>query len=389
MKQIISFRKSALFILYIIGFMFSLRIALPSYINSSFIEGITTERLVGLIYMISAIFTILAFLVIPRIINKVGSYYTILSLVTVNILALIGLSFSNNPFVLISFFIINGISAGIIGFCLDFFVEYYSKDVETGRIRSFYLTATNVAWLFAPFAAAKIAGEGDFQNVFFVAALIMSAVVLASALVLRETKDIRHRHFKFKDTIKEILQSKNVSSIMVANFVLQVFYAVMIIYMPIYLTQHIGFSIKEMGIAFTIMLLPFVLIQIPIGWLADKIVGEKEFLITGFILMAIFTASLSFVTSTSFIVWGLLLFMTRIGAALVELMAETYFYKKITAGDSNLINIFKMTTQVAYVISSFVVILLLGIVGIKYLWVLLGVFMFLGIKYGLRIEDTK
>jgi MFS family permease len=385
----LSFRRSALFILYIVGFMFALRIALPSYINSSFMSGITTEKFVGLIYMISSLLTIVAFIIVPKIIHKIGNYYTIISLVIINILALLGLSFAHNSIYLLILFIINGISASIIGFCLDYFVEYYSRDIETGRIRSFYLTATNVAWLFAPFAAARIAGEGDFQKVFFVSALIMSGVVIASILILRDTKDSKYRHFKFKDTMKEIVQNKNISSIMMTNFLLQIFYALMIIYMPIYLNQHLGFSIKEIGVAFTIMLLPFVFIQIPIGWLADKIFGEKEFLITGFVIMAITTISLSFITTTNFLVWGLMLFMTRIGAALVEIMAETYFYKEINAGDSNLINIFKMTTSVAYVVSAFLATLFLACVGMKYVWVILGLLMLWGVKYSLAIKDTK
>jgi MFS family permease len=137
------------------------------------------------------------------------------------------------------------------------------------------------------------------------------------------------------------------------------------------------------------MLLPFVFIQIPIGWLADKIFGEKEFLITGFVIMAITTISLSFITTTNFLVWGLMLFMTRIGAALVEIMAETYFYKEINAGDSNLINIFKMTTSVAYVVSAFLATLFLACVGMKYVWVILGLLMLWGVKYSLAIKDTK
>jgi MFS family permease len=412
----LSFRRSALFVLYIVGFMFALRIALPSYINSSFVDGIliqenfgfiykllsffikevTPEKLVGLIYMVSSFLTILAFIIVPKIIQKIGNYYTILSLVFINIFALIGLSILNNPHYLILFFIINAISASIIGFCLDYFVEYYSRDVETGRIRSFYLTATNIAWLFAPFAAARIAGEGDFQKVFFVSALIMSGVVLASVLILRNTKDSKYRHFNFKDTMKGIVKNKNISSIMITNFLLQIFYALMIIYMPIYLNQHLGFSFKEIGIAFTIMLLPFVFIQIPIGWIADKILGEKEFLITGFVVMAITTMSLSFITSTNFLVWGLMLFMTRVGAAIVEIMAETYFYKEITAGDSNLINIFKMTTSVAFVCATFATTVFLSCFdkggvgfGMKYIWIILGLLMLLGVKYSLAIKDTK
>jgi predicted MFS family arabinose efflux permease len=99
--------------------------------------------------------------------------------------------------------------------------------------------------------------------------------------------------------------------------------------------------------------------------------------------------SLSFITTKSFIVWGIMLFLTRIGAAVVEIMVETYFYKKITAGDSNLINIFKMTTNVAYVVASFFASIFLLSFGMKYIWVVLGLIMLLGLRYSLRIQDTK
>ena len=64
----------------------------------------------------------------------------------------------------------------------------------------------------------------------------------------------------------------------------------MVIYTPIYLHEHIGLPWSDIGIIFTIMLLPFVLFEFPAGKLADGKWGEKEPPIIGIILIAVSTA---------------------------------------------------------------------------------------------------
>jgi MFS family permease len=77
------------------------------------------------------------------------------------------------------------------------------------------------------------------------------------------------------------------------------------------------------------MLLPFVFVQFPLGRLADKKWGEKEILSLGFIIVAIATGLISFISGGSMILWMTILFITRIGAATIEIMCDTYFFKKV------------------------------------------------------------
>jgi MFS family permease len=389
MPQTSNLRRTSLVTLYIIGFIFALRSALPSYINSSFLSQITTENLVGVIYAIVSVLTIAGFFAMPWVLSRLGNFRAVIGLSALNTAFLAVLALAKNPLILLISFAASYIATTLTGYCFDVFVEHYSRNVETGRIRSVYLTAMNLAWLFAPLIAGLIAGEGAFQKVFLVSAFIMAIVVFISAFSLRDFKDTRYKHFRLLDTVKEIADNKDVRSITMTNFLLQIFYSWMVIYTPIYLNQYLGFNWQQIGIIFTIMLVPFVLIQAPLGWLADKKMGEKELLCAGFLIMAISTAVLTFLTSNSLILWGVMLFITRVGAAVIEVMAETYFFKKINTENANLISVFRMVTPTAYIIGPLLATWFLSYFGMSYIFIVLGILMLLGIKYSLAIEDTK
>jgi MFS family permease len=170
--------------------------------------------------------------------------------------------------------------------------------------------------------------------------------------------------------------------------ILRIFYAGMVVYTPIYLHEYIGFAWSEIGVMFTIMLLPFVLLEYPLGKMADSRFGEKEILSAGFICMALFTAILSFVSLPSLILWTALLFMTRIGASAVEIMSETYFFKKIDWGDSNLLSFFRIVDPIAYIITPLVVSVLIYFFDFRWVFLALSVIVLFGLRYSLSIKDT-
>src|SRR5207249_2591358 len=151
---------------------------------------------------------------------------------------------------------------------------------------------------------------------------------------------------KFKDTQYTDLpvlklfatarKHKKVIDIYLVNFLLQFFFSWMIIYTPIYLHEYVGFTWSQIAIIFSIMLLPFVILELPLGKIADRVLGEKELLVTGFSIMALTTAAMTFLHSANMVIWIGLLFISRIGAATVEIMSETYFFKQVSDIDVSL-----------------------------------------------------
>jgi MFS family permease len=383
-------KKTTLFFLYITGFLFALRSAIPTYINSTFLSGIVSEKNIGFVYVVGSIFTIILFLLLPKILRKTGNYKLAIWLTVINIIGLLGLSFISNPLLLLLSFIVSLISTTLIGFCLDIFVERNTDDRTTGKTRSFFLTSINLAWLFAPSIAGFLVGVADYSKMYLFSTIIMLPVMLLFIVNLRKFDDAEYKLFSISETFKQLKNSKDLFSITKISFLINFFYSWMIIYIPVYLNKYIGFDWKEIGLMFSIMLLPFVLIEIPLGKLADTKFGEKEILSIGFLIIAVATGIISFIDEKNFILWALILLMTRIGASMAEIMSETYFFKKIDSCDANIISSYRMMSPLAYIIGPiFASILLYYSLDIKYLFVILSLVILYGLKYTLRIRDTK
>ncbi len=155
----------------------------------------------------------------------------------------------------------------------------------------------------------------------------------------------------------------------------------MAIYMPIHLYFDVGFNWPEIGTMFSIMLLPFILFQIPLGSIEDRKHDEKQILVTGFLIMSIATILMSFIVEKNFILWTALLFISRIGASFVEVSTESYFFRHISTENASYVSIFRMTRSIPYLVIPVISYFAITYLGSQYLFLITGIIVFLG---GLR-----
>jgi len=381
--------KRTIYTIYIINFLLAFSIAIPAYINSTFLKEYTSEKFVGIIFTLGSILTLLAFANIPRILRKFGNYKTIISLLSLQLIFLAGLATSNTILLVAPIFILYWTVVPLLKFDLDVFLEAKSTDESTGRIRSMFFTAANTAWVIAPTVAGIILTNGDYWKIYAASAMFLLPIIYLAHTRLKDFEDPEYDRVPFWSTLRVIQQRKNVYKIFMTSFLLFFFYSWMVIYTPIYLHEYMGFEWSVLGPMFTIMLIPFVLFEIPAGRLADMKWGEKELLSAGFIFMAITVGALSFITSTSFWVWALALFATRIGASIVEIMTETYFFKKIDGTDTHIISMYRNNRSIAYIVAPIMASGFLYLFDIKYLFLFLGIIMLLGLRYSLTLKDTR
>ena len=167
------------------------------------------------------------------------------------------------------------------------------------------------------------------------------------------------------------------------------FFSWMVIYIPLHLARTVGFEWDRIGIILSIALLPYILLEYPLGHLADTRFGEKEIMTVGFILIGLFTLPLGLIASVSFFFWAFFLFATRIGASMVEIMTETYFFKKIDVTNSDFLSVFRMAEPLAYVVAPLAASLLLVFVPTQYLFAILGLVMIAGVALTLPLADTR
>lgn len=234
---------------------------------------------------------------------------------------------------------------------IDILLETCSRDQKTGRIRGAYLTIMNAGYLVAPFFAGLMLNKWGFRPVFLAAAALIFLVDAICAWKLRDIDpaDGSLRSINFRELMRKILKRKNVLRIYYISFLLEFFYALMIIYTPLYLLD-LGFSWASIGQIFAVMLVPFVILQYPAGWLADKKFEERDMIIFSLIAMAASTATIFFIHSREAFVWAAILFATRIGACLIEVLRDSYFYKRIDCRDVDIINFFRSVRPAAYII---------------------------------------
>jgi MFS family permease len=137
----------------------------------------------------------------------------------------------------------------------------------------------------------------------------------------------------------------------ILSFALYFFYAVMIIYLPLYLLEQ-GFSWPEIGTMFTVMLLPFLVVEYPLGYLADKKGNERTVLLLALCIGIMTTVGMALLTGHSFVLWTIVLFTSRIGIAGLEVLKDTYFYRHVRAAEVDIIALFRTSLPLASIIAT-------------------------------------
>jgi MFS family permease len=286
-------------------------------------------------------------------------------------------------------FILIMISSSLIGLTIDVFLERYTSAKNTGSVRGLFLTVVNSAWILAPLFGGYILDGDDYKSLYIAGLLFLIPLAYLITRNLEHFHDPAYKHASLHSTLRKVMHNHNLRRLFGVNIIINVFYAWMVIYTPIYLHDTIGFSWESIGFILTIMLIPFVLVEIPAGRLADSKLGEKELMAVGFAITGLATIILAYITGASFWLWALALFMTRVGAALTEVMIETYFFKKVPQEDANMLGAFRITRPISTIIAPLFVTIGLMFTDHRGLFVIFGVLCISAIAVTVRIKDTN
>jgi len=370
-----------------ISFMLGFSQALLAYVMSSYFKQSAGTDNVGIFYLLSYVIVLIILLNLHKLVKEFGKvfvFYLAFILKLTAITALILLPFSVWGIVSLILYIIAGV---LVWVSLDAILESSSEDRSSGKIRGINLTIMNAGFILGPLISSKILEEIGFTGIFFVSLIIHSIVFSVGLISLKRTNYKFRSKLGVKDLIKKVIQRKNVMRIYYISFTLDFFYALMLIFTPLYLLD-LGYSWHQLGVAFTIMLIPFVLIQYPMGILADKKTGEKEFLILAIFIMGISTLIFYRASSPDIVVWTLILLATRIGAALIEILRDSYFYKRIDGHDVDIIDFFRTSRPVAYIAAAILSSLTLFFFPMKAIFLLVSIVVFSALYPAFQLADN-
>jgi len=375
-------------LLSFISFLFGFAQALLLYVTSDYFSQTLKSHNVSSFYFIAYVVALVGLLNMHRLVKLLGKSGSFFLFFLLQIYLLFALIFLKQPLVgaiLMMLYIIFNYFAWTI---LDVIIEEYSEDKKSGRIRGFHLMILSAGILVGPFLSTELLSKFGFEGL-FMATLALNCLMLVVGLIgFKGVNGKFHGKLTIQDIGMKILTNKDVLNIYIVSLALEAFFALMIVYAPLYMLGQ-GFSWQQIGIAFTVMLIPFVVLEYPIGILADEKFGEKEMMIGGLLIMGFSSLAIFFIGSKSIFVWSAILLVTRIGAATVEILRDSYFYKKIDGRDVDLISFFRTTRAVAYLIATGLSAMLLIIAPMKYIFLLIAGMVLVGVYPAFKLVDSK
>lgn len=384
-------KNRLLIVSYLLTLLYALHYGIPLYATSSYLHQYFNSSTISMLYMLGSIGALLASMSVAKYIRQFHTYGFTIGIVISEIVVTAAFGMTNNPVFLVVFFITHFLLQILLYVCLNVFIESFSKHAETGSIRGLFLTLLNIGILISPVIGGTILAFSSFQALYLIASLMLVPFIFLVHMYLSHIEEPAYERVNMLGALRAAWQNKNIKAALVAEFMVQCFYAVMIIYMPIYLGT-VGIPlVTYMAVIMPFALIPLVVLPYELGYLADKKYGEKELLIGGMLILAVTVFLCVIVRTSNPTVWILILLASRIGAAFVETMAFTYYFKKIGPEDASLTAVFTNTLSFATIV--------VGAIGImiapflverpQLMFVLLGCAILWSISYIIPMKDTR
>ncbi len=385
-------RKIKFWFVYLLAVVFHYHTLVVSYTSPTYLGDFIDLKHIGLLYSIGSIGSLLMFIMLPSVLKRFGNVLVTIGLMVISIgtLAMMGVGLSA-PLVVVGlllFLVINP----LLYLSMDIFSETLigKNEGATGHVRGMTLSLMSLAALCAPLTISYLVADGDnLAQLYFIAIGVGVLFNLIVIMAFRGFVDPLYHRVQFGPLLKQCWESKPIKLVLSAHFLVQVFFTWTVVYIPLYLASVLNMPWSSIGAIIAAGLLAYVLFEYPVGILADDYFGEKEMMAIGFLILALTTSSISFMTTVNILPWMMLMFVSRIGASLTEVTTESYFFKKVDGQDANLMSIFRLTRPLAVLGGSLLGSLCLAIMPFHLAFIVLGFVMVIGIFLALGIEDTR
>jgi MFS family permease len=372
--------------LYIASIFFALHYALVLYLSSSYLSQYFDLSFVGIVYIVAAQCSLFVTFSISRIYRVLSNYKVLLCSTIALFFVLLLLGGYVTPSKVFILFII------IIFTSLNISLAEITKRKDSGSVHGVYFTVLNTGVLVAAYLSGVIFNIASYSGIYLFSALLLIPVMYLTYRYFHSIEEPEYPKVSLRSSAMSIWKRRDLRSIVYIQFVLESLFAVMVVYMTPYLANTQGIDPSNvLRYIMPIALLPFVIFPYELGILADKKYGEKEILLTGLTFATIFTILIPFVSSSSLVIWAIILFATRVGASFIEEMASTYFYKKVKPSEVGIIAFFTVGARaIALTVVPAIAFVMFSVLNLSsgYIFIAAGMILFSGIVVASRIHDT-
>jgi MFS family permease len=288
----------------------------PFYLKQ-FVEH---PALVGLLAALSSLAGLTFSLPIGTLSDKVGRKRMLIGAFLLISIVLFAFFINTRLYTLIGLQIAFGAFMAPVWIVGEAFIKDISPTERRGEFRSFFGTFANAGLLMGALIGGFLAAGFEIRAPYFFAAILL-VVPLILVFGMKDGHSNTNKNQAVRDflpVLKEFLQQRELKLLALCTMSLYFWYAVRWVFGQLFLLDR-GFSYSIIGIWLAVSVLPFLLFQIPIGKLSDKI-GKSRIMCLGFLISTIFLIPLGFMSSISSLLATI--FIVSIGTAFVEPLIE-------------------------------------------------------------------
>ena len=336
--------------LFLASILFSFHAALLAYVHSSMLKTLVSEQRIGICFSISSIISLAVLAIAPKIEKSWGPYKLLVRILAISAVLLAAIAYTKNAST-VAFFVVYFSLNTLVWYNFNLLIEHFATSRSMGSLRGLYLTATNLAWVGAPSIAGALISYGGIKKpyMFAIIPIVLSLVLLLRYKKVLGSRERMHRSHDMLEAIRILYKKPDLRKILTLTWILQIFFSLMALFMAPYLV-HRGLSWEHIGFVFSVMLIPFVLFEFPVGRYLDRSHNERGVLILGFALMALAVVYILTPLHTSWIYFAIVLFVSRIGASIVEVTTDSYFFRHIDEHDVGLAGIYQSAIPLGYLV---------------------------------------
>ncbi|HLD11256.1 MAG TPA: MFS transporter [Candidatus Nanoarchaeia archaeon] len=380
--------KGCSFTLFVVTFFYSLAITFLSPIFPLFIKHLVgNEAYVGFVISFQGVLWILSTLVVGKLICLTGKTRMLrISLFGLG-LSFFALVFVKNIYSLLVLEVFKTFFSTAAVFAISLMIRDHVSKKNIGSTEGAYFSVTNSAWLFGPLLGGLIAQAYGFNPIFLIGGLFCF-----SSLMIFLYDEPKYNIIKqetdngFYSNIKDYFKQRDLIIVYLMSISLAFWWVFVYAYVPLYLAD---LGEKIIGYILAALVLPLILLELPIGRLADK--GSYKWLFfIGFFLLGSIAIFLSFVDN--FLIFAILIISASVGAAIIEPLREAHLFKIIKSKDTRrFLVVFRTGYELGYLISPIIFSLVLIKNNTNYsdLFLIIGILMLIFALISLFIKEHK
>ncbi|MFA5030146.1 MAG: MFS transporter [Patescibacteria group bacterium] len=363
--------------------------ALLSPIISLYIKQfVDSDVLVSVILTCSYLFGVISLIYGSYIIEKLQKRKTmILSLIAYCVVLLLFAS-NNSSSGMILFFVIYTFLFTLLQLNISLYIDHFSnkKNIATNFGKNGVLG--NIGWIIGPILGGLLAAQFSFIEVFLLSSLF-AFLALIIFVFSEPPEHLRHKnlhhHVHIRQNIVGFFKNSFLRRMYINSLGFNIMYGSMFL-APLFF-KELGADITLIGFFMGLMAIPWIILELPIGKIADKKHNEKRMFTWGYILL--FITLIGFGISKNYYMAFAFLFFTSVATSFIEQTIFPLFYRYVPESAIPISSVFLTHNGFGLFLGVLLPTLALTIMGLGTYYALLGVLMLVFIINSLRLKPQK